>query len=86
LLTILTDGKQKVIEGVGCGIFYYSGFITVGKIDDGWRLTGASLEPENLARNLGGHQPWRSDPKQVALVALTANHEASVSDFGEPVV
>ncbi|TDA70317.1 MAG: copper amine oxidase N-terminal domain-containing protein [Clostridia bacterium] len=61
----------EVVEGKpGPGVFYYSGFFTVGKTTEGWRLTGGSLEPENLARGLGGHQPWREDPRQVAAVEL----------------
>ena len=40
---------------------------------DGWRITGGNLEPENLGWKLGGHQPWRADPEQVAHVELGAN-------------
>jgi hypothetical protein len=51
------------------GIFYYTGFFTVGKTAEGWRITGGKLEPENLAWKLGGHQPWRADAEQVARVS-----------------
>ncbi|MBC7339296.1 MAG: hypothetical protein H5U04_05490 [Firmicutes bacterium] len=71
-LTFFVETKHlEVVEGKPRpGIFYYSGFFTVGKTTEGWRLTGGSLEPENLAWRLGGHQPWREDPRQVAVVEL----------------
>jgi hypothetical protein len=75
----------KAIEGVGLGIFYYAGFITVVNTDAGWRLTGVGLAPEDPAWGLGGHQPWRSYPPDVAQAELLAD-KISVPDLGEPVI
>ncbi len=66
------------------GIFYYTGFFTVGKTEEGWGITGGSLEPQNLVWQLGGHQPWRSDPVLAAVVdGLGLGLQAVV---GSPVV
>lgn len=50
------------------GIFYYTGFFTVDKTQEGWRITDGSLISQNLAWKLGGHQPWRADPVLVAKI------------------
>lgn len=50
------------------GEYYYAGFLTVSLTEDGWRITEGSLEPQNLAWKLGGHQPWLADPVDVAIV------------------
>jgi len=50
------------------GEYYYAGFFTVSLTEDGWRITEGSLEPQNLAWKLGGHQPWLADPVDVAIV------------------
>lgn len=64
--------ETKHLEAAGkhhlLGEFYYKGFFTVKHGEDGWRIAEGSLEPQNLAFRLGGHQPWREDPFQVALV------------------
>lgn len=65
--------ETKHLEIVGekprPGIFYYTGFFTVRKTTEGWRITSGELEPENLVWQLGGHQPWRADAEQVARVS-----------------
>ena len=50
------------------GEYYYAGFFTVTLTEDGWRIAEGSLEPQNLAWKLGGHQPWLADPAAVAIV------------------
>lgn len=67
--------ETKHLEAVGddengyrFGEFYYSGFFSVGKTEAGWKITSGSLEPQNLAWELGGHQPWLAEPEQVAIV------------------
>ena len=50
------------------GAYYYAGFFTLSLTEDGWRITEGSLEPQNLAWALGGHQPWLADPVDVAIV------------------
>lgn len=64
--------ETKHLEAAGTkslfGEFYYSGFFSAKKTEDGWRLTDGSLEPQNLAWALGGHQPWLADPILVAIV------------------
>ena len=74
----MQDGKTrffvetKHLESAGnksqLGEFYYAGFFTAALTGDGWRITEGSLEPQNLAWALGGHQPWRADPVYVAIV------------------
>ncbi|MCM8900238.1 hypothetical protein KVG29_03230 [Caldicoprobacter algeriensis] len=98
LLKLLPAGRQngqarffvetRHIEVTGdnsrTGIFYYTGFFTVVKTQEGWRITDGSLTPQNLAWELGGHQPWRSDPVMVAQIdGLGVGME---TDIGEPVV
>ena len=66
------------------GIFYYTGFFTVGRTREGWRITGGSLKPQNLVWELSGHQPWRCDPVMVAVAdGLGLGLQAGV---GSPVV
>jgi hypothetical protein len=50
------------------GAYYYAGFFAASLTQDGWRITEGSLEPQNLAWALGGHQPWLADPVDVAIV------------------
>lgn len=66
------------------GIFYYTGFFVVDKTWEGWRITDGGLTSQNLAWELGGHQPWRSDPVMVARIdGLGVGME---DDIGKPVV
>jgi len=69
--------ETKHLEAAGekprLGYFYYTGFFTVAETADGWRITGGSLEPENLSWKLGGHQPWRGVPEMVAQVELAGS-------------
>jgi len=64
--------ETKHLESAGnkrqLGEYYYAGFLTVSLTEDGWRITEGSLEPQNLAWKLGGHQPWLADPVDVAIV------------------
>ena len=50
------------------GAYYYAGFFAAAQTDEGWRITEGSLEPQNLAWELGGHQPWLADPVDAAIV------------------
>lgn len=82
------DGRKRFfvetrhLEAAGekpkVGYFYYTGFFTVAETADGWRISGGGLEPENPGWKLGGHQPWRGDPEQVALVELAGSIDAPV--------
>lgn len=79
--------ETKTLEGVGegqprTGYFYYTGFFTVKDTPDGWRITDGKLEPENLAWQLGGHQPWRGDANMVAQVEIGGRVDAPI---GKPV-
>lgn len=60
-------------------VVYYSGYVTLGQEGDGWRITGAEVEPEDLAWKLGGHQPWRANPAMVANVELRRVLDAEVN-------
>lgn len=60
-------------------VVYYSGYFTLAREGDGWRVTKAEVEPENLAWKLGGHQPWRADPAMVANVELRRVLDAEVN-------
>lgn len=66
--------ETKNLEVVGknprIGIFYYTSFFTVQNTKEGWKILSGQLKPENPAWEMGGHQPWRGDPKEVALVEL----------------
>ncbi|MEL7567021.1 MAG: hypothetical protein AAGU27_19360 [Dehalobacterium sp.] len=64
-----TKHLEVVDEKLHTGIFYYTGFFTVGETSGGWRITSGELQPENLGWQLGGHQPWRADAGQVARVS-----------------
>lgn len=78
--------EVKTIEAVGepsrLGCFYYSGFFTVKKTSEGWRLNDGSLQSENLVWKIGGHQPWLGDPESVAHVQLGQSIDAPL---GQPV-
>lgn len=63
-----TKHLESVRDEHRFGEFYYSGFFSVGRTDEGWKITNSSLESQNLAWELGGHMPWLADPKQVAIV------------------
>jgi len=64
--------ETKHLESAGnkrqLGEYYYAGFFTVTLTEDGWRIAEGSLEPQNLAWALEGHQPWLADPVDVAIV------------------
>jgi hypothetical protein len=64
--------ETRHLEFVGdklcVGIFYYTGFYTLDRTEEGWRIVEGSLEPQNLVWELSGHQPWRGDPVMVAIV------------------
>ncbi len=62
------------------GQFYYAGFFTVSETAAGWSITSGALEPQSLGWNLGGHQPWRSSPEIVALLALNSNINAPLGE------
>lgn len=59
---------------------YYSGYLTLGQEGDGWRITKAEVEPENLTWQVGGHQPWRAEPALVAAVILSGELDAQIND------
>lgn len=71
--------ELKAIEEVGPGspranrrrsaFIYYTGLVTVVKEGDAWKIDRVELEPEDFISTLGGHQPWKRNPIEVAAIA-----------------
>ena len=50
------------------GVFCYKGYVTLENTDEGWRITGNDLEPEDPSWYMAGHQSWYADVEEVAQV------------------
>ena len=47
-------------------ITYYAGFYTLTKEEGTFRVKSWDMKPEDFISRLGGHQPWRYDPEEMA--------------------
>ena len=78
--------NTMVIENRGIGVFYYSGFLNTIKEANGWRIAGGTLEPENMAWEFGGHQPWQADPLASIFTRQFFRGEGIIPSVRSPVV
>jgi hypothetical protein len=65
------EERIAVLAGVPA-MAWFAGFIEVTPASSGWKISSfKDVTPEDIiTMPLGGHQPWRANPEDVALVGL----------------
>jgi hypothetical protein len=65
------EERIAVLAGVPA-MAWFAGFVEVTRTSEGWKISNfTDVKPEDIiSMSLGGHQPWRADPEDVARVGL----------------
>jgi hypothetical protein len=71
LRVFVEEERIAVLAGVPA-MAWFAGFIEVTPTSHGWKISSfKDVKPEDIiTMPLGGHQPWRANPEDVALVGL----------------
>jgi hypothetical protein len=69
---VFVEEERIALLGGVPAMAWFAGFVEVTRTSDGWKISNfKDVKPEDIiSMSLGGHQPWRADPEDVALVGL----------------
>ncbi len=72
VLRVFVEEERIAVLGGVPAMAWFAGFVEVTRTSEGWKISSfKDVKPEDIiSMPLGGHQPWRADPEEVALVEL----------------
>jgi hypothetical protein len=71
LRVFVEEERIAVLAGVPA-MAWFAGFVEMTQTSEGWKISSfKDVKPEDIiSMPLGGHQPWRANPEDVARVGL----------------